>query len=73
MRFEAKYTDKYGDEVMSVNVSPNGLDLSTMIREVEFQGRGFMELIPTCAKRERLSGLEWTCIKSCVCAGIPYL
>lgn len=50
MRFDAKYTDKFGDEVISVNISLNGLDLSTKIRDVEFRGRGFHELIPTCAK-----------------------
>jgi len=50
MKFDAKYTDKYGGEVITVNLSQNGLDLSTNIREVEFRGRGFMELTPSCAK-----------------------
>lgn len=64
MRFDAKYTDKYGDEVISVNVSQNGLDLSTKIREVEFRGRGFMEMIPTCAKDDPVRNQFSLCDRS---------
>ncbi len=64
MRFDAKYADKYGDEVISVNVSRNGLDLITKIREVEFRGKGFMELIPTCAKDDPIRNQFSFCDRS---------
>lgn len=50
MKFTANYKDEYGEETITVNLSRNGLDLSTVIRETEFRGTGFDVMVPVSSE-----------------------